>query len=233
MNYLKPMAIVITALFLGFSIATAVVVGVNSKDAPPAPRETAVAEGVLLSVSDAGRRFVLLDQAPVAEERLQKLFGMNGSEATPDKAAPAAKLREFVCAKADADMRVKLTELKPGDSLQVRFMAGDSPQLAVEIQRVSDSKLLKVDAGQTALPPPVTETKLAREIRWAIYEDTRLSLASRLIKVTQENEVIVLEGVVPTALERSMVEEKANRVASGAKVLSRIKVSDEIAVRQE
>lgn len=184
------------------------------------PIETAVAEGTLAEISANGARFTLIDDIPEAELKMRRLFNL-----TDDPSVPKPTMREYVLSSRVPEI---VDQFKPGQVLRVRYRIGADPCVAVQveacprIERVSDRESIVEEEANSK--SRATESKLAREIRWNLNEDSRLSVQTRLIRVLHDRRGVVLEGSVPNELEKMMVEEKVQRLAGGSAVLSKLRV---------
>lgn len=181
---------------------------------------TSVAEGRLAEFSANGARFTLIDDVPDAQLKMRRLFNL-----AEENEKPAPKTREFVLSSRVPEV---VDQFKPGQLLRVRYRIGNDPCVAVqveacaEIEQVSDR--IPSVREDNVFATRRNESRLEREIRWNLNEDTRLSVQARLISVQHDRRGIVLEGTVPTETEKMIVEEKVQRLTGGAGVLSKLRV---------
>jgi len=180
--------------------------------------ETGVAEGKLAEISANGARFTLMDDIPEAQLKLRRLFNL-----TDDPSTSKPAMREFILSSRVPDI---VDQFKPGQVLRVHYRIGVEPCVAVQVEACPRIERVSDDAAavEIANHKKGMESKLAREIRWNLNEDNRLSVQSRLIRVLHDRRGVVLEGSVPNELEKMMVEEKVQRMTGGNAVLSKLRV---------
>lgn len=69
------------------------------------------------------------------------------------------------------------------------------------------------------------DIKLTQNIRQRLMDDKNLSFSAQNVKIITQKGKVVLEGIVPTAKDRTRVESHAKKVAGAKAVTNQIKVS--------
>lgn len=221
MFYPRQVLVLFVGSLLGLSVIGMTPRGFTS--APSAQVEpveiaTSVAEGRLAEFSANGARFTLVDDLPEARLTMRRLFNLADADET---AAP--RTREFVLSSRAPEI---VDQFKPGQLLRVRYRIGNDPCVAIHVEACADSDSDRIPSVREGgdIVRNSTESKLSREIRWNLNEDSRLSVQARTITIQHDHRGIVLEGSVASEMDKMLVEEKVQRLAAGAGVLSKLKV---------